>query len=79
MKKGKIIFIDKKIMENELEDIGKKFKKEGTIIEFASEGDEKFYSIPEATLVLLKRGVKQVSAVSLSLPQIEVPIYWSTF
>ncbi len=77
MKKGKIIFIDKKISnEEELE----KFKSNFEYVEFASDiNNNGFYTIPEATMVLLKRGVKQVIATSLSLPQIEVPIYWSTF
>ena len=80
MKKGKIIFIDRKIKnEKELETISKKFLSFNEIVEFASETDKRFYSIPEATMVLLKKGVKQISAISLSLPQIEVPIYWSTY
>ena len=80
MKKGKIIFIDKKINdEMELELISKKLLKGDEEVEFASDSDKNFYSISEATMILLKKGVKQVSAISLSLPQIEVPIYWSTF
>ena len=80
MKKGKIIFIDRKIKnEKELETISKKFLNFNEIVEFASETDSRFYSIPEATMILLKKGVKHVSAISLSLPQIEVPIYWSTY
>ena len=80
MKKGKIIFIDRKIKnEKELEAISKKFLSFNEIVEFASETDKRFYSISEATMILLKKGVKQISAISLSLPQIEVPIYWSTY
>ena len=80
MKKGKIIFIDRNISnEKEIESIVGGFLKKDEIVELASESDEKFYTIPEATMILLKRGVKQVSAISLSLPQIEVPIYWSTY
>ena len=80
MKKGKILFIDKKITnEEELEKILQKFTKDNQLVELASELDRSFYTIPEATMILLKRGVKQVSAISLSLPQIEVPIYWSTY
>lgn len=76
MKKGKIIFIDKKINnEEELEKLKSSFE----YVEFASEINNGFYTIPEATMILLKKGVKQVTATSLSLPQIEVPIYWSTF
>ena len=80
MKKGKILFIDKSISnEGELEKLSKDYSKNGELVEFASDLNKGFYSIPEATMVLLKRGVKQVTAISLSLPQIEVPIYWSTF
>ena len=80
MKKGKILFLDKKIIdETELEKILQKFTNDNQIVEFASEINKNFYTISEATMILLKKGVKQVSAISLSLPQIEVPIYWSTF
>ena len=80
MKKGKILFIDRNIInENEVESIIEKLNENNELVEIASEIDKRFYSIPEATLMLLRKGVKQVSAISLSLPQIEVPIYWSTY
>ena len=80
MKKGKILFIDRKINdEKELEQISKEVKRKDEIVEYASESNKGYYTLSEATMVLLKRGVKQVTAISLSLPQIEVPIYWSTY
>ncbi len=80
MKKGKIIFIDKKISsDEELEKIKLTFKEKNCEVEFASENNQGFYTIPEATLVLLKKGAKLVSATSLSLPHIEVPLYWGTY
>jgi len=80
MKEGRIIFIDREnFNEDDLEEIMRKFKNEKILVEFASEKKNEFYTLQEALLNLVKRGAKRVTAVSLSLPQVEVPLYWGTF
>ena len=80
MKEGKIIYIDKEnFNEKDLEEICKKLKNDKILVEFASEKKNGFYTLQEALLNLVKRGAKRVTAISLSLPQVEVPIYWGTF
>ncbi len=83
MNQGKIIFIENSSekTENLIEKLEKLYSSKGILVEFATErGTAGFYSISEALLRLLQRGVKKVSAIPLSLDEkYEVPIYWSTF
>jgi len=83
MKQGKIIFIEDNSAgtENLIEKIESNYRSRGILVEFATEkGSSGFYSISEALLRLLQRGVKKVTAIPLKLgEQYEVPIYWSTF
>ena len=81
MKKGKIIFIETKkvISEKVLENLELKFQKEKIEVEYAAEGTPGFYTLAEATLHLLQRGVKKITAFPMSLgEEFEIPVFWGT-
>ena len=83
MKQGKVILIDKisSITESESEKLKEKLAEKKIVVEFAAEfRKDGFYSLPEALLSLLQKGVKRVSAFPLSLGEkYEISLYWGTY
>jgi len=80
MQQGKIIFIENNsVPETILENVKFEFQKKKIKVEFAAEGMIGIYSLPEATLHLLQKGVKKITAFPFSLgEQFEIPVFWGT-
>ncbi|GEM_PF-4478393 len=83
MKEGKVIFIDniESLGNIDFEKLKSSYSEKDIYVEFAVENKILgFYSIPEAILNLVQRGVKRVSAFPFSLGEsYEVPLYWGTY
>ena len=80
MQQGKIIFIENISEKKEafLQQLENLYSARGILVEFATDrGCRGFYTVSEALLRLLQRGVKKITAFSPALGEkYEVPIYW---